>query len=462
MGMGGLSIGVTALQAQRQGLETAGQNIANANTEGYSRQRVRLESVGAPAVPAFHSKFTGTGSGVQVADIERASDRFLQIRTLQEHGTQASLEQTQSIVGRVEASFAEPSDNGLQEQMADFWSGFDDVANNPADLATRTALLQKAQTVTGSFNRIAGDLDSLKQTALDQANNDTGQINNIAARVAELNGAIQSATNGGLQPNDLLDQRDLLLQKLGTFVGVTTQQNNNGVVDVYVGSTALVRGRTSATMHVDNTSGTATFQWDADNSTVAVTGGQDGGLLQAINVDIPKYRNLLNGVATSFRDAVNQQHEAGVDLNSAPNATASGRDLLNPPGVASGTVDAALLQVNPNLTADQVAAASVNGGRLDGSNALKLAELANSPTGPDQAYRSLIDTLGVDGQRINTQVNIQTEITSQTDAAAQSVTGVNMDEEMTNLMSFQHAYEAAAKYISVIDSTLETLINLAN
>src|SRR3954469_6725250 len=220
MSFGSINIGLSALMAQRQGLDTAGQNVANANTEGYSRQEVRLASVGAPTSPAYFSRFTSAGSGVRVQDAARANDRFLQIRALQEHASDASLQQTKSILGRVELAFAEPSDNGLQAQMADFWSAWDDVANNPADLATRTQLLQKTLTVTAGFNKVATDLDTLKATALEQAGNDVSEINNTAARVAELNGAIQSAMNGGLQPNDLLDQRDLLLEKLGSFVGV--------------------------------------------------------------------------------------------------------------------------------------------------------------------------------------------------------------------------------------------------
>ena len=459
MGMGGINIGLTALQAQRQGLDTAGQNIANANTEGYSRQRVRMSTMGAPTIPAFFARFDPTGAGVKVDDIERATDRFLQVRSLQEHASESSLQQTTSILGRVELAFNEPSDTGLQAQLSDFWSAWDDVANNPADLATRTQLLQKAQTVTAGFRKVATDLDSLRQDSLDQANNDTVQINSIAAQVASLNGAIQSSVNGGMQPNDLLDQRDQLLQKLSSFVGVTTQQGDNGVMDVYIGSTALVRGRTAMSIHLD-VSGPVAFKWDVDNSAVQVTSGQDGGLLKAINLDIPGYRAQLNQVATLFRDAVNQQHEAGVNLNDAPSATPSGLDLLIPGGVGTGTMDAAQLQVEPTLSPGEIAAAAVNGGRLDGSNALKLAELATAPNGPDQAYRSLVDNLGVDAQRANTQLSIQSGITKQTDAAVQSVSGVNIDEEMTNLMAFQHAYEAAAKFISVVDDTLNTLIKI--
>ena len=150
MGMGGINIGMTALQAQRQGLDTTGQNIANANTEGYSRQRVRLSALGSPTRPAFFSQFVSAGSGVKVDAIDRASDRFLQVRSLQEHALDSSLQQTKSILNRVELAFDEPSDEGLQNQLADFWSAWDDVANTPDDLATRTQLLEKARTVTAA------------------------------------------------------------------------------------------------------------------------------------------------------------------------------------------------------------------------------------------------------------------------------------------------------------------------
>jgi flagellar hook-associated protein 1 FlgK len=457
MGFSSLSIATTALQAQQRALEVAGQNVANANTEGYTRQRVQMSAVGSTTVPAYWSRYVGAGSGVQIDGIERMNDQFLRLRSLQEHATSASLNQTKDILGRVELAFSEPSDNGIQEQLAGFWSAWDDVANNPDDLAARSALLEKTQTVTGQFQSVATALDQLKTNTIQQAAADTGVINQMAASIAQLNQTIQSAVNGGLQPNDLLDQRDNLLQKLSSMVGITIQDGANGTTDVYIGSTALVRGSKSSTLSLD-TSGPVRFKWDSDNSTVAVTGGQDGGLLQAINVDLPGYRNALNAVATSFRDAVNQQHEQGVDLNSAPSATASGSDLIYPAG--AGTVDAALLSVNPNLTPAQVAAAAVNGGRLDGTNALKIAELANLPNGPDVAYRQLVDKLGSDSQRASTQVSIQDSITKQTDAAVQSVSGVNLDEEMTNMMLYQHGYEAAARFLNVVGQTMDSLLNI--
>lgn len=458
MSSSSLSIGLSALLAQRAALDTAGQNIANANTDGYTRQRVNLAATGGTTIPSFFSRYTGVGTGVAVAGVDRITDRFLQLRSLQEHAHDSSLQQTKLIMGQVELAFNEPSDTGIQAQLADFWSAWDDVANNPSDTSARAALLEKAQTVTAGFRQVASGMDDVSSTALNQVRNDTSEINNMASAVAKLNQGIQTAVNGGLQPNDLFDQRDQLLQKLTSLVGITTQDGPNGMVDVYVGGGPLVRGATSSTVHLDATA-PASIRWDADNSPVNLGGGSDSGLLQAINVDIPKYRNALNTIATAFRDTVNAQHEQGVSLNSAPSPTASNVDLIIPGGVATGTVDAATVSV-ANITPDQIAAAAVNGGRMDGGNALKMADLVSSPTGPDAAYRSLVGILGVDVQRANSQASIQGEVTKQTDAAAQAVSGVNIDEEMTNMLSFQHGYEAAAKFLSAVDSTMDTIINM--
>src|SRR5947209_17531291 len=126
---GAINTAVTALNAFRQSLDTAGHNIANANTEGYSRQRVDLAALGGPVVPAMYSKWTGGGGGVNVVGVERMNDQFLSLRSLQEHAAQANVDQTKTILSRAELTLSEPGDNGLQAQMSELFSASDDVAN---------------------------------------------------------------------------------------------------------------------------------------------------------------------------------------------------------------------------------------------------------------------------------------------------------------------------------------------
>jgi len=129
----GLSVGLSSLYAQRAGLELAGHNVANANTEGYSRQRVGMAADGGPITPAIHSTWDGSGNGVTVTGFERMRDVFLESRALQERGVKSQLATGQLVLARVEGIVAEPSDVGIQSQLADFWAGWDDIANKPTD-----------------------------------------------------------------------------------------------------------------------------------------------------------------------------------------------------------------------------------------------------------------------------------------------------------------------------------------
>src|SRR4051812_12397878 len=252
---GAINTAVTALNAYRQALDTAGHNIANANTPGYTRQRVNLASVGGSTVPAFFAKSSAAGAGVNVVGIERMTDRFMTLRSLQEHSAQASLDQTKTILSRAELTLSEPGEQGLQAQMSDVWAAWDDVANNPDDTPTRTALLEKAQTVVGSFTKISTDMKALATSSANEGVDQVNQLNTLAGQVAQLNDAIENATNGGMQPNDLLDQRDQVIAKMSELAGVTVRENSNGMTDVYVGGSALVSGRYTMKMSASTTTG---------------------------------------------------------------------------------------------------------------------------------------------------------------------------------------------------------------
>ena len=453
---GAINTAVTALNAYRQALDTAGHNIANANTPGYTRQRVDLASVGGSTVPAFFAKSSAAGAGVNVVGVERMTDRFMTLRSLQEHSAQASLDQTKTILSRAELALSEPGDQGLQAQMSDVWAAWDDVANNPDDVPTRTALLEKAQTVVGSFNKISTDLKALATSSANEGVDQVNELNTLAGQVAQLNDAIENATNGRMQPNDLLDQRDQVIAKMSELAGVTVRENSNGMTDVYVGGSALVSGRYTMQMSASTTNGLA-ITW-SDGTAVRLGGGSLAALSTAVNQTIPNYLHGpggLDAVAQQFADTINNGQAQGADLNSATT-----------PGIAMFTIGdpadvAGTLGMNPAMTPDKVAAAKLQAppGTLsvwDGSNALALAE-AGKPV--LSTYGSFVDTLGVDVQRANRQSAIQQSITDQVDATKSSAQGVSIDEEMTNMMAAQHAYEAAARFLTAVDSTIDTLIH---
>lgn len=451
----GLSVALSSLYAQQRGLEVTGHNVANANTEGYSRQRVALEALGGNAVPAVHATWRGAGAGVRVQGVDRLRDQFLEVRAQLEHGSDRSLRRTQALLARVELALGEPGTNGIQAQLADLWAGWDDVANRPEDLAARTQLLERATTLGSGLNRAAADVGDLWDASVEHLQIETVQVNAVATRVAELNGAIQRAVNGGLSADDLADQRDLLVMRLAEALGATVRPAEAGTVDVFVGGSALVRGARAEAVELavpvgaDVLTAPSTpvqLRWVKDGYRVTVTSGEVGGLLDGVNRLVPQQRGAIDAVAQTLVQQVNDQHVAGVDLDGA-----AGQPLL----AWTAATGVRVLVSDPRA----LAAADPAGGTLDGSNANALAELAGREDGPDAAYRSYVVGLGVAAQVANRRVEIQAAITAQVDGAREAEAGVSIDEEMTNMIAFQRAYEAAARFLTTVDDALDTLIN---
>ena len=444
----GLNIGLSSLYAQRRGLEVTGHNIANSNTEGYSRQRVSLEADAGPLSPAIHSVYGGAGNGVDVSGVQRVRDAFLESRALSERGTEAELRGGQVLLSRVEGIFAEPSDSGIQSQLSDFWAGWSDVANHPTDLAARSQLLERAQTLANGLNTAVDRIDAQRAASQEQLAVTVSDINATALAIADFNKAIMSATRAGLSTNDLSDQRDLLVQKLGGVAGVTVRAGEAGSVDVLLGGRALVTGRETSALVVQQTAGAvgpSSVRWASDGA-AATVGGDAGGLLSGINGILPRYREGLLAIAQQLDTDVNAQHAAGYDQAGAAGGPFFSRD-------ATGRLAVAVTD------ASKVAASSTPGGDAGGGNALKMAGFNGAANGPDAAYRKLVVQLGVEAQAANRRVDIQANILSQIDAAREANAGVNLDEEMTNMLAFQRAYEGAARFVSAVDQLLDTLIN---
>jgi flagellar hook-associated protein 1 FlgK len=458
-----LNVALSSLYAQRRGLEVTGQNVANANTAGYSRQRVVLNSVGGSVVPAIFATSTGVGEGVRYSSTERVRDMFLETRSIAEHGALAKNRGDQQVLFRIEQMFGEPGDNGLQSMLGQFWNGFDDIANHPEDMAARAQLLQRAQTLVTGFHQIGTSLEAQWGSYREQLSAVVDEVNATAANVASLNEAILAASRAGLSPNDLMDRRDLLVQKLADLTGVTTRQGDDGVVDVYLGGTALVRGSRAELLKVSGgttfdgvgdpsvtpQAGTVSVQWAKDSYPVTLSGGSTAALTNALNSTIPSYRFRLDAIASDLVDAVNDLHVQGFGLD----GVAGGNFFaIDDPSRPMTTLKVAI--TDPT----NIAASGIGGGpNHDGSIALKLAELAGK--GPDQDYRKLIVGLGVDSQTAQRRAEIQQSIADRIDAYRDADSGVNLDEEMTNMVAYQQAYNAAARFLTTIDEMLDTLIN---
>jgi flagellar hook-associated protein 1 FlgK len=457
---GSLNAATTALWAQRRALDVTGQNIANVNTEGYSRQRVDLQAMGGSVVPAFFSTSNGIGGGVSADDVTRIRDAFLEGRGHTEHANSARLTVENDTYGLVQQAFREPGDTGIQSLMSDMWAGWEDVANQPQDEAARGQVLKRLETLVGGIHFSQASLGAQWSQSRESLDVLVADVNSAANSIAQLNQAIQRANQSGATANDLTDQRDVLVMKLADQVGATVRHGDDGVVDVLVGGMTLVSGSTASSLATAGTYSVDGVSADPPRIVTGVggypvrAGGTAEGQLNSLVTIIPNYRKALDDTAVSLAASLNTAHAAGFDLNGA-----AGTPLL---GSSSGPITAASLTV---LISDpkKIAASSVGptGGvaALDHGNADAIAQLRQSTTGTDAGYRKMIVELGVQAAVAGRNVDIQSVISTQVDAARESVAGVNIDEEMTNMLSYQHAYSAAGRLVTAIDEMLDKLIN---
>jgi flagellar hook-associated protein 1 len=456
---GGLSTALSALYSQRRGLEVAGQNIANANTEGYSRQKLTLASVGAPSSPAVFAVGDPAGGGVTPFALVRIRDEFLESQARADHATSAYLSDQKQVFGKVEDVIGEPSDTGLQSQLAEYWSAWQSVTNQAGDSAARTALIEKGVTLTDSLRGSYEGISSLWDSTREQLDASVTEINTTATTVAQLNAAVVRTKGAGLPGNELADQRDLGVLRLSELTGGRAVARADGSVDVLVDGSSLVSGANTRTLVAsgatqlrDQAANPVALSWADTGAAAYVSSGSLASTMQSLNVTLTGVAGSIDSVAASLATTVNTQHTLGFDLNGAP-----GVDFFA--GTTAETIKVAITDP-AQVAASAVAPTPPATASLDGANADAIAALGTSLTGPDSTYRQFVANLGIQAQSINRRADIQSTITTDADSSRIAQSGVNLDEEMTDLLQFQRAYEAAAKVTTTIDATLASLMNL--
>ncbi|MET7420629.1 flagellar hook-associated protein FlgK [Dactylosporangium sp. NPDC005555] len=459
----GLNTALSALYAQRRALDVTGQNIANVNTEGYSRQRVELSPVENVTEPARYSLSAGVGDGVRITGVTRLHNEFMTNRTRSEHGLNEYLQAQKTVYANVEQALAEPSDNGLQAQFSDYWNAWSDVANRPGDASARTQLLSRANTVAGTMRTTRANLGELYTATREQLTADVDVVNQTTAGIADLNTRIALAKVADMPTNELSDKRDTLILRLSELTGATARPKKDGSTDVLLAGAVLVQGDTVRALQavgsttVDGrTIAPPQVQFADSGGVAAIASGRIASRLEALNTTVPDAVQGLDDVAGQLITSVNAQHAQGWDITVVPPATTptpvQGGDFFS----GTDAADIGVAIADPT----KVAASSTATNPFQGDNATLLANLAKDPAGADVQYRNFVVDIGISAQTVNRRADAQQVIADDVTAAEQAESGVSLDEEMTNMLQFQRAYEAAAKVISVVDSTLDSLINM--
>lgn len=454
----GIQTALSAVLAHSQAIEIIEHNVANVNTPGYRRQSASLASTVASPILGYESSMAAgmRGTGVMIDKIKRFNVEFFDTRYRASAGETKNWETRRDLMVQLESALAETSQTGLLPKMDKFWDGWQRLASDPTNTALRANLLDETQSMVSAFNMRAQQLAQLRVDQNITIRGDVEEINNIASQIANLNVEISKVLSFREQPNDLLDKRDLLLDRLSELTGVTANVQANGEMIVSIGGHVLVNSGTALQLRaeVDPASPERNFRilWQ-DGQVLTPTSGELQGLFHVRDTVIPSQQAGLNNLAMELANQVNALHTNGYDLNGV-----RGLPLF------TGT-DADSLRLNSAISTNELAAASASGepGNAAMANqiaALKTAKLMNGGTATlNEFYNSQITSLGLDTQRAKSNASnnglLFQSISDQRDA----VSGVSLDEEAADLMKYQKAYQAAARVMTAYDEMLDRIIN---
>lgn len=453
----GIETALRGLVAQQQALQVTGNNITNASTPGYTRETATM----AETSPLQIAPGLQMGTGVDVTGFQRIRDSFLDVQLRAQTMLQGSAQANEDTLGQVEGAIDEPSSDGLNSLFGSYWSAWQNVANNPQDPATRTALVQAATSLANGFNGLSQQLSTIATQTGQAATLTLQQINSDGQTLQSLNSAIYSAEAAGNTPNDLLDQRDNVLDDLGKLGAISTVDNGDGTINATFDGVTLVASKTAYTL--SESGGTISNNMATPQSaTVTSTMGKLGAQIALRDTTIPGYQSQLDKIASALITQTNAVQAGGTDANGVVQPGGVGLDGSTGVKFFNGT-NAATIAVN--VTAPQIAAASTAGAPGDNTNALALANIEYANLTPlsgatiNGAYAQLVTTVGSDSQAAQTATSNANVLVQSLQNRRDSTSGVSMDEEMTNLVRYQQGYQAAARALNAVDDALNKLIN---
>ncbi|CAM3281406.1 flagellar hook-associated protein FlgK [Filibacter tadaridae] len=506
----GLETSKRGLFTQQSALYTTGHNISNANTLGYSRQRVNMQATaGFPGTGQSVGTMPGfIGTGVEAGSIQRIRDGFVDQQYRQENNKLGYWESQTKAISQMEDVLNEPSEYGLQKSLSEFWQSLQDLAVNPENGGARSVVVQRGQAVADSFNYMHKSLTEIQTNLGKEIDVSTVQVNSILKQISELNNQIQKVEPNGYLPNDLYDARDALLDELSGYFPIETESKPSGgralavaegsvTVSMKINgeSVVLVEGRQAATLETNPKPlvGEDKSNLPITGITISPVSGEDsiplghtdllnsGKLKSMMNAYgtadggaggakglYPDMITKINDMAKAFAEKFNEIHRGGSGL---PPENESGINFFSPwdeTNVAtSSTLTAGNIKVNDYILADssRLAASTVPNEEGNGKNAKRLGEVQfdalDSLDGATiQTYfQGVIGQLGVDGQQAERMTFNTETLKGAVEQRRASISSVSLDEEMTNMIKFQQAYNASARMITVVDEILDKIIN---
>jgi flagellar hook-associated protein 1 FlgK len=451
-----LTAAARALDAQRFGLDVTGQNIANVNTPGYTRRVIDMA-----AVPPESNRTAGRG--VDVVAVRSARDLLIERRLQQEIPAERREAALADALGIVEVALGKPGES-IDAALDRFFDAFGNLSQSPSSSVARQEVLLQADSLTDTFRDMAERLAISRRDTDGQVASAAQDINELATRIAKINETIARTGESAGGILSLQDEQSVLVRQLSEIVDIDVLQRGDGGVDITIGNgRALVIGENGYQVQTSVVGGVNHVFSAGVDVTSELSAGKIGGLIYARDVLLPGYQADLDSLAYEVATNVNALHAAGVGGDGG-----TGRDLFtfSPAIVGSGGA-AGAIGVNAAVAADGNLVAVAGPGAPVGDNAtarsiaaLRHAKVVGGTATFNETWGQLVYRVGRDSQTAANEQAGRQEIVTQVDGLRDQVSGISLDEEAVNLVKYQKAYEANARFFRAIDSTLDTLIGM--
>ncbi len=460
-----LDVGKRSLMNNQNGLQTVGHNIANKNTDGYSRQRVEFQT--GPPIGVGKLRF---GTGAKTSAVARVNNPYLEKQLEKEEAQLGYIEGRADALSRIEQVYNEQINQGFNKHISEYFNSFRELSNNPESLAVRSLVKESANFLSQDFNRIDRQLRSVQGDIDQQIVTLVEEINQINSEIAQLNEKIQQVEVAGGRGNDERDRRDHLLKNLGERLNIRYAEGKGGKITVTSGNVVLVSGysaRTLSTSRLPEQNGKAgifyhnTKESTPVNITGQINGGKLGGILDVRDKVAVEFIDSMNKMAYQLATETNRVHQMGFDkygnkgvqffelpqdVSQAASKIKVSRSIMNDVGVI--------------VAADRENAPANNTIARIISNIQYKDIMDGGKSNIDDFYNGVVAKSGILSQRSRASFDSQTGIVNQLTQLRESVSGVNVDEEMTKMLEYQKGFDASARLIRTADEMLETVLTI--
>src|SRR5262245_63172 len=467
-----LNLGARSLQTQQVGVEVTGHNLANVNNPAYSRQRVSIQTTEPMPTP-----YGPQGTGAQVITIQQLRDELIDAQVRGEQSVGGYWQALQTLLQNAQAGLGEFLDrnadnvgsaalaggaggsHGLADEISGLFNAFQGLATSPASDAERQALISQAQLLSTRFNQVAGHLTDLRTALNASLDSDVTSANQLFSDIAKLNDQIATAElPQGDRANDLRDLREAKLEALSKLVNFDTSSAPDGSVDITIGGSPIVTGNQVVdTLETYDAGGGQMLIRTVNTATpLTLAGGSIQGTIDGRDGTLLSLQNSLDTLANTLITSINAVHSTGFSLTGS-----TGANFFSGTNAATISVNAALVG-QPSL----IQASGISGETGNNSVALALAQLAQQINGSlnnqtfSDAYGQIVGDFGNALKSANDQLASHAAVNTMLLQQRDSVSGVSLDEEMTNLMMYQRAYQASAKLVTTADDMLDTVLNM--